>query len=268
METCQVCGQELRRSEVGRPRRYCSHACRSRAYRLRAAGTAGAVEGAPATGLTVDAIVSAAVALGDEEGAEAISMRRIAGRLGAGAMSLYRHVRSQVELVDLMVDRVFGERDLPESGANGWRADLELSARFEWDVYRAHPWVARLVASTTRPPIAPNRMAFTDWRMRALDDTGLAFPAKAEVAFALSTQLQGAALVLDAESDALRTSRLSRDEWTEARQEAVTSALRARAMPMIERFSQDEYAASTPDRIFEFGLHRLLDGIAAFIDQG
>ncbi|GAA2832605.1 hypothetical protein GCM10010522_58650 [Kribbella solani] len=219
--------------------------------------------------MTVSGIVGAAVALGDLEGADAVSMRRIAERLGAGVMSLYRHVRSQVELVDLMVDQVFGERELPDlahwSGPPGWRAKLELSARTEWDVYRAHPWVARLVASTTRPPLAPNRMAYTDWRIRALDDTGLPFATMAQISFVVSTQVHGAALGLEAETEALRTSDLSRDEWTANRQGAVELALSTGRLPMIARFGRPEYEASTPDRIFDFGLTRLLDGIAALI---
>ncbi|WP_344234589.1 TetR/AcrR family transcriptional regulator [Kribbella hippodromi] len=230
-------------------------------------GAGGAAGGAG--GLTVVGIVGAAVALGDLEGVEAVSMRRIAERLGAGVMSLYRHVRSQVELVDLMVDQVFGERELPEldgwSGPGSWRAKLELSARMEWDVYRDHPWVARLVASTTRPPLAPNRMAYTDWRIRALEGTGLPFETMAQISFVLSTQVHGVALGLEAETDALRTSDLTRDEWTATRQDAVDQALRTRHLPMIARFGQPEYEASTPDRIFDFGLTRLLDGIAVLI---
>jgi len=264
MDTCQICGRELPAGGVGRPRRYCSRACRSRAYRLRVADTP-EVPVDDAAPLTVDAIVSAAIALGDEEGADAVSMRGAAARLDAGVMSLYRHVAGREVLIDLMVDKVFGQHPLPEPGPPGWRAKLALSARAEWAVYRSHPWVARLVAHTTRPPLAPNLMSYTDWRMRALDGLGLPFPVMTQAAIMLSTQLQGAALGLYAESEATRHTRQSREEWTAARREAITDALQARDLPMIARFGPAEYDASTPDKIVEFGLDRLLDGIEALI---
>ncbi|MGC4941222.1 TetR/AcrR family transcriptional regulator [Kribbella sp. DT2] len=248
-------------SGTGRPAKYCSRACRSRAYRLRQATTS-----EDTTVLTLEAIVSAAVALGDEEGPDAISMRGTAARLGAGAMSLYRYVAGREVLVDLMVDHVFAEQPLPEPGPAGWRDKLELSAWAEWAVYRAHPWSARLVASITRPPLAPNVMAYTDWRMRAVDGLGLPFPVMIQVAIMLSTHLQGVALGLHAETEA--ASRLSREEWTALRQEALSTALAARELPMISRFGPAEYDAVTPERMFEFGLGRLLDGIAAMIGPG
>ncbi|MFI8523825.1 TetR/AcrR family transcriptional regulator [Promicromonospora sukumoe] len=60
-------------------------------------------------GLGPEQIVSAGVAVADEGSLDSLSMRRVAERLGVGAMSLYRHVRDKAELLDLMVDRVLGE---------------------------------------------------------------------------------------------------------------------------------------------------------------
>ena len=57
--------------------------------------------------LTPERIVNAGIALVDEEGLEALSMRKLARRLGVEAMSLYHHVRSKEALLDLMVDRIF-----------------------------------------------------------------------------------------------------------------------------------------------------------------
>lgn len=201
--------------------------------------------------------------LGDRGGADAVSMRAVAAVLDSSVMSLYRHVAGREALIDLMVDKVFGEQPLPEPGPDGWRAKLELSVRIEWSVYRRHPWVARLVANTTRPPLAPNLFRYTDWRIRALDGLGLPFEVMTQTAIVLSTQLQGAALGLHAEHEAIRRS--TRDDWTRARREAINDVLSTQDLPMIARFGPAEYAASAPDRIVEFGLARLLDGIQAML---
>ena len=63
----------------------------------------------PKPGLTVEQIVGAAVALADEEGIEQLSMRKVADRLGTGAMSLYRYVPGKTELLELMYDTIHAE---------------------------------------------------------------------------------------------------------------------------------------------------------------
>ncbi|MFC7642163.1 TetR/AcrR family transcriptional regulator [Streptosporangium lutulentum] len=70
-----------------------------------------------------------AIAIADREGLDAVSMRRLASELDAGAMSLYRHVANKDELVTQMVDEVFAEPELPTPGPEGWRAKLELISR-------------------------------------------------------------------------------------------------------------------------------------------
>src|SRR5688500_7903620 len=72
------------------------------------------------SGLSVDRIVSAAIELADTDGIGALSMRRVAERLSVGAMSLYTHVPGKAELIDLMLDTVFGE--VPLATVEGdWR---------------------------------------------------------------------------------------------------------------------------------------------------
>ena len=75
----------------------------------------------PKPGLTVEQIVATAIALADEEGLEQLSMRKVAERLGTGAMSLYRYVPSKAELLDLMLDTIHGE-DPPPEDDGPWRA--------------------------------------------------------------------------------------------------------------------------------------------------
>ncbi len=323
MPTCEMCGRTLRLAVRGRPPRYCSRACRARAYRLRVADrsatdtraggradvqaegradvhTGGRAEGqaevqaegraegqaVPGADPVADArrmpestepglserpldqplIVRTAIELADRDGVAAVSMRRVATELGVGVMSLYRYVASREELNDLMVDTVFGERPLPEPGPDGWRAKLELSAREEWALYRDHPWVSHLVAVTTRPPIAPSLMAYTDWRMRALDGHRLDFATMVQIAIMIGTYLQSAAMPLAHEAQAARATRNTRQQWADARQDALHRTLRTAHLPMVSEFGTEAFQASEPENIFEFGLHRMLDGVATLLD--
>jgi AcrR family transcriptional regulator len=104
----------------------------------------------PRVPLSRERVLRAAVALADEHGVEAISMRRIAGDLGVVPMALYKHVASKDELLDGMVDVVVGEIDPPADGTD-WKAAVRrrvLSAR---GALLRHPWASRVIESRTDP---------------------------------------------------------------------------------------------------------------------
>jgi TetR/AcrR family tetracycline transcriptional repressor len=108
-------------------------------------------------GLSVERIVDATLALIDEQGIGAASMRGVAARLGVRAMSLYKYVESRDELFDAVVERVVNELDddpqLQRQAADGWRPYLQAMAYGVRRYARAHPHAFPLVA--TRPPTAP-----------------------------------------------------------------------------------------------------------------
>lgn len=89
-------------------------------------------------------ITGAAVALADEEGLAAVSMRALAQRLGAGPASLYRYVGSRDELLDLMADAVAGELDLSAAPSGDWLDDLVGLALQSKAAHVRHPWLADL----------------------------------------------------------------------------------------------------------------------------
>ncbi|HEX9921806.1 MAG TPA: TetR/AcrR family transcriptional regulator, partial [Anaerolineae bacterium] len=88
------------------------------------------------SGLTVKAIVTAAIDIVDAGGLDALSMRNVAERLGVGTMSLYTHIPGKAELIDLMLDTAYGELYIsveePSQQPGGWRAALRFIARRNW----------------------------------------------------------------------------------------------------------------------------------------
>lgn len=125
----------------------------------------------PTTGepLSRDRIVAAALELVDAEGVEALSMRRLANQLDAGATSLYWHVGGKEQLLDLVLDEVLGEVEAPASGS--WRQRLEGLAWQLRVVLRRHRDVARLYG--LRPAVGPNALGILEYVLATLRDAGL-----------------------------------------------------------------------------------------------
>lgn len=93
--------------------------------------------------LTRAAIVDTAIALADESGLDALSMRRIAERMGAGAMSLYRHIPNKDALLAAMTDEVSRRNPYPPTAGQEWtwRDRVRIAAEVDWRLYQEHPWV-------------------------------------------------------------------------------------------------------------------------------
>ncbi|MFE5857523.1 TetR/AcrR family transcriptional regulator [Streptomyces sp. NPDC056500] len=101
-------------------------------------------------GLNRERVVTAAIALADEKGQAGVTMRALAATLGVEAMSLYNHVRGRDDILDGMVDAVFGQIDLPSSTTD-WKAVMRHGARSARAVLRAHAWAVGLMDSRSRP---------------------------------------------------------------------------------------------------------------------
>ena len=101
-------------------------------------------------GLTKRRVVDEAVRLADREGVGGLSMRRLAGALGAGAMSLYHYVANKEELLDAMIDVVFAEIELPPEGTD-WQSAMRHRAISARGVFARHPWAIGLMESRTSP---------------------------------------------------------------------------------------------------------------------
>lgn len=104
----------------------------------------------PPIPLSRERVLRQALALADNEGLDALSMRRLGKELDAGAMSLYHHVGNKEELLDGMVDLVFAEIHLPESRGD-WQAEMRAEAASAREVLARHPWAISLMESRTTP---------------------------------------------------------------------------------------------------------------------
>lgn len=216
--------------------------------------------------LTAHQIVRAAVDIADAEGLQAVSMRRVAAALGVGVMSLYHHVPSRAELVRLMADAVFGEETLPEPGSDGWRARLEAVARLHWRVYGRHPWVAaQALNSVAHPPLLPSAIAQVEWQLRALDGLGLSQLDMIRAVSTLNSVVGGMALSRAMEVEGEQESGVDAEQRWATTVAGFADLVDSGRYPMFASLTIDEAAATDVDAIFEFGLQRQLDGLAAYV---
>jgi AcrR family transcriptional regulator len=221
----------------------------------------------PATRIPMapDRIVAAAIRVADAEGLAALSMRRVAAEIGAAPMSLYRHVADKDDLVVQMMNTVFAQTRLPEPPPDGWRARLELAARTLWAMFRAHPWLASAL-SLTRPQVMPDALPYTEWLLTALDGHGLELSTTFTTYLMLINYVRGTAVNLEAEAEAEAATGLNSEEWLQTQEAQFWSSLPPDGYPLFQQLISEEYDFSL-DEIFEFGLQRLLDGLAALITE-
>ncbi|MGW6912786.1 TetR/AcrR family transcriptional regulator C-terminal domain-containing protein [Kitasatospora sp. NPDC054939] len=214
-------------------------------------------------------IAGAAIALADAEGAEAVTIRRTAQELGLSPMSLYTYVPGKAELLDLMLDTVYASMPRRTPADPGWRARAAAVADDNRELYRAHPWVARV--STSRPPLGPGLMAKYEYELRALEGTGLP---DVELDAALTHLLgfvQTCARMADDERAARQDSAMSDAQWWAANEELLARVFDAERYPTAARVGSaagEAYGgAYSPDHAYAFGLPRILDGLAALVAE-
>jgi AcrR family transcriptional regulator len=112
-------------------------------------------------------IARAAIDIADAEGFDAVSMRRVAQRLGAGTMTLYHYVRNKDELIALMSDQVMSELLVPEGELSAdWRTALTQIASRSHDAFKAHHWVFQKMDEDGVP--GPNGMRHFEQSLRAV----------------------------------------------------------------------------------------------------
>ena len=138
--------------------------------------------------LSRDRVLRAAVGLADREGINALSMRKLGQEVGVEAMSLYNHVRNKEELLNGMIDIVFGEIDLPAADAE-WSAAMRQRAISARQALKRHPWAIGLMESRAQP--GPATLRHHDSVLRNLRTAGFSVELAAHAYSVLDSYIYG-----------------------------------------------------------------------------
>ena len=168
----------------------------------------------PKPRISLPDVVAAGVAISDAEGLAALSMRKVASRLGVGPMSLYTYVPGRSELVELMIDHVYGEHALPEPELP-WQQRVEQWARETWRIYDAHPWL--LDYNMARLPIGPHVLDVSEALYAALFAAGFAGAENVAISNLIQWQLLGAARSMIGDADEARHTGVSAEAYWDSR---------------------------------------------------
>jgi AcrR family transcriptional regulator len=207
----------------------------------------------PRIPLTRERVLHAAVALADQSGSESLSMRKLGEAVGVEAMSLYHHVANKDDLLDGMIDVVFGEIELP-SDCGDWMGAMRQRALSARRVLARHGWAIRFMESRTAP--GPSTLRHHDAVLGCLRNAGFSVPLAAHAFSVLDSYIYGFAL----------QERSLPFDTTQRTAEV--------AQEMLARFPVDEYphlAELTAEHVlqpgydygneFAFGLDLILEGL-------
>ncbi|MDT0352451.1 TetR/AcrR family transcriptional regulator [Pseudonocardia charpentierae] len=221
----------------------------------------------PRPGRSVDAVVDAAIGLGDDDGLDAVTMRRVAELVGTAPMTLYTYVPGKAELLDLMLDTVYARMPRTDTAGQPWRDRAAAVAGENRVLFAAHPWAADI--STGRPPLGPGQMAKYEHELRALDGLGLT---DVDLDAALAHLL---AFVRSHASDtaatlaARRASRMDDREWWEVNAPLLARVFDPSTYPTAARVGtaagEAHGSAWDTEHAWTFGLTTVLDGLDALI---
>lgn len=210
--------------------------------------------------LTLDRIAAAAVELADEEGAEAVTMRRLATKLGVAPMAAYRHVSGKDDLWALMFDRVSAGLTVPDD-VSDWREVLRSFALQTRELMFRHPWLGTVRTSLIQ--LTPARMAIAERQLRALAARDLDADSMMAAFRAVSAYVQGSAgadIALRAYKE--RHGWKSGAETRQALAPQMNYLMETGRYPTYKKYGLSATRKDDPTWEFEFGLDCVLDGIA------
>lgn len=214
----------------------------------------------PRAPLTKARVLATAVGLADAGGIASLSMRKLAEALGVEAMSLYHHVANKDEILDGIVDVVFGEIELPSRRA-GWKAALRRCASSARAALLRHPWAVGLMESRRNP--GPATLGYHDAVLGCLRRGGFSVALAAHAFSALDSYIYG--FVLQELALPFRTA-----EEIEAMAGEILAQAPAGAYPhltemMVEHILKPGYAYADE---FGIGLELMLDGLERMLAGG
>lgn len=218
----------------------------------------------PKPSLSLERIVTEAIALADSAGLESLSMQQLSERLGCAKMALYRYVPGKSELTALMLDGAMGDApDLVAAAKNSteepWRAQMRAwtVSTFEW--HCAHPWTMEIILRSRL--FGPNEIGWFEAALAALaplGERGLTGPERLDTLVLLS----GHARIL-AQATAHSNSGDMESEMVD--QLTRTLATRGADFPHTLAAFTEPNPPETRDNALNFGIDRILDGLEALI---
>ncbi|MBT2418642.1 TetR/AcrR family transcriptional regulator C-terminal domain-containing protein [Streptomyces sp. ISL-22] len=207
-------------------------------------------------------IVREAIAMLDAEGVEALSMRKLATRLNAGAASLYRHVATKDELMELAVDEVAAEIHVPPADGPDWRAAVGEAARSFRTTALRHPWLSSVLGQAGLAYLGPNLMSFNEQLAALFTAAGFPGPERA-----IETVLSYVMGISTTEAAWLSTVARSGETEADFIARLMPAAQQAAAghAHLVASYAEAETAAFDPaalrDEKFTYGLEVVLDGL-------
>lgn len=215
----------------------------------------------PRPTLSREEITRVAIELADTEGLDAVSMRRIAATLAAGATSLYWYVSSKEDLYELMVDEVVGEIRVPEPSGD-WQHDLREIAGAIHAMLQRHRWMVLL---GIRPVMGPETRRFGEIAPRLFDPLELDASTRIKILGTLNHYLYGFVHREIAWEQAQQRSGLSEKQWSTRLRTHVDQA-REENPDFAEPWEATVALAS--EESFEFGLACFVEGVAVLVARG
>jgi len=143
-------------------------------------------------GLTREKVLTEAIALADADGLMALSMRKLAARLGVEAMSLYNHIKNKDDLHSGVVDLGLKTIPLPRPGRD-WRGEMRARAAAMRHVFLQHPWLPMMVVS--RPDPGPHGLALVEATLATLAEAGFSLVAADHAWNAMDSMIYGFVLL-------------------------------------------------------------------------
>jgi AcrR family transcriptional regulator len=213
------------------------------------------------TPLTRARVLRAAIALADERGAEELTMRKLAKELGVEAMSLYNHVANKTDLLDGMVDVVFGEIEAPAPGGD-WKAELRKRATSTRAALNRHRWaIGEMEGRTTH---GPNNLRLHDAVLGCLRAAGFSIEMTVHAMSVQDAYIYGFALQ---QSD--MSSETPQDFAAAARRQMREYADALREYPHLVEVVGGHVARTgyDYDAEFRFGLDVILDRLEQLLTQ-
>jgi AcrR family transcriptional regulator len=206
------------------------------------------------TPLSRKRVLDGAVAVADAGGLAALTIRSLAQELGVKPMSVYHYVANKDEILDGIVDLVFGEIDLPSPGGD-WRAEMTRQAVSARQVLRQHPWAIPLMQSRTAPGAAT--LTHLNANIATLRAAGFSVEMTAHAYALIDSYIYGFAL-----SEASLP--INGPETVTEVADSMMHLFDAEAYPHLVEFATEHVLKPGYDfgLEFEFGLDLILDGLS------